>query len=107
LEQAIPTAKPLVKRDEVKSVPIENKQPEPPKTSTVKRSPAPEAEVLQESEQLAMPRTREDAEARVQVLFRPTVVLNDRLKRFCDTNHATLQDTLSLAVEEFLSRRNS
>jgi len=110
LEQATPTVRPVA-REVVKSVPIG--KPEtvaPPKAeprpTVSKPKAAPKTEKAPELETLAMPPSK-NAEARVQVIFRPVVDLNERLKQFCDTNHASIQDTCSLALEEFLARRGA
>lgn len=109
LAQATPTVVPA--RDVVESVPIGEPRPAKPKTGAGKQATKPKAKAPQnpveaEQEELAMPPAR-NVEPRVQVIFRPTVDLNDRLKRFCDDNQATMQDTISLALEEFLSRRGA
>ncbi len=112
LEQATPTFKPVA-RDVVKSVPIGKPETIPSvrseqKTTVTKPKPAPKVtEIVEvEPEILAMPPTR-DVEPRVQVIFRPTVGLNDRLKDFCITNRVSIQGTCSLALEEFLNRRSA
>jgi hypothetical protein len=112
LAQATPTAKPVA-RDVVKSMPIAEPEPVKPEAKPTAEKPAHKATFKTETraekaepELLAMPPSR-DAEPRVQVLFRPAIDLNERLKRFCDDNHASIQDTLTLALEEFLGRRGA
>ncbi|HEU4966837.1 MAG TPA: hypothetical protein VFT53_05160 [Candidatus Saccharimonadales bacterium] len=112
LEQAIPTVKP-VHREVVASVPIGKPEStgqlqieKRPVATKSKVAPKVTTVVEPQPETLAMPPSR-DAQPRVQVIFRPVVDLNERLKQFCEVNHASIQDTCSLALEEFLNRRNA
>jgi hypothetical protein len=55
---------------------------------------------------LPMPPARQ-AEPRVILVSRISPGLNDRLRAFCQAHNASIQDTVTLAVDEFLERRNS
>lgn len=53
---------------------------------------------------LPMPPARR-TEARVMLVCRVTPELDKRLRQFCQAHDASMQDTVTLAIDEFLERR--
>ncbi|SRR5258708_25128829 len=77
--------------------------PKPPKKT--KRSAVPEA-AAPGADVLPMPPTRQP-QMRVNVNVRLLPEMNDRLRRFVQDHKANMQDTVELAIDEFLTRRAS
>lgn len=70
------------------------------------RSREPNQSPKVDNEDLPMPPSKK-TEARITILFRVTPDLDQRLKQFVSDHEATIQDTCTLAVEEFLDRRKA
>ena len=85
----------------------EKKQETGPKPkATPPPAKGPKTRSAAAAEELPMPPARR-TEARVMLVCRVTPALDKRLRKFCQAHDASMQDTVTLAIGEFLERRKS
>jgi hypothetical protein len=77
-------------------------KPKSPTPSTASKRKVSRADTP--ASDLPMPPARR-AEARIMLVCRVTPDLDKRLRQFCQAHNASMQDTVTLAINEFLERR--